>query len=199
MAATGSHPDAEGEPMRYVFAEYELDTRLYELRHAGQPCQLEPQVFNVLLYLIQHRDRVVTKDELLEQLWPHQFISEGTLNHRVMTARKTIGDSGRAQRCIKTVHGRGYRFIAEVRAVAPADEPPPLAPGFPAAPSAPSPRAVPGAPSPGGRLLPFVAREAEVRQLHQWLEAALRGERQVVFITGEAGIGKTTLVDAFVA
>src|SRR5262245_7050274 len=105
--------------MRYVFAEYELDTRLYELRHAGQPCKLEPQVFNVLLYLIEHRERVVTKDELLEQLWPNQFISEVTLNHRVMAARKSIGDSGRAQHCIKTLHGRGYRFIAEVRAVEP--------------------------------------------------------------------------------
>ena len=105
--------------MLYVFAEYELDTRLYELRHAGQPCKLEPQVFNVLLYLIEHRDRVVTKDELLDQLWSNQFISEVTLHHRVMAARKAIGDSGRAQRCIKTLHGRGYRFIAAVQAVEP--------------------------------------------------------------------------------
>jgi DNA-binding winged helix-turn-helix (wHTH) protein/tetratricopeptide (TPR) repeat protein len=184
--------------MRYVFAEYELDTRLYELRHAGQPCKLEPQVFNVLLYLIEHRERVVTKDELLEQLWPNQFISEVTLNHRVMAARKAIGDSGRAQRCIKTVHGRGYRFIAEVRIVAPAEASPPLGPSRAAAP-VPSPAAVPGALAGGGRLAqPFVAREAEVQHLHQCLAAALRGERQVVFITGEAGIGKTTLVDAFV-
>src|SRR5262249_26085549 len=115
--ATGSPQDAEGEPMRYVFAEYELDTRLYELRHAGQPCKLEPQVFNVLLYLLQHHERVVTKDELLDQLWPNQFISDVTLNHRIMAARKAIGDSGRAQRCNKTVHGRGYRFIADVTLV----------------------------------------------------------------------------------
>jgi DNA-binding winged helix-turn-helix (wHTH) protein/tetratricopeptide (TPR) repeat protein len=184
--------------MRYVFAEYELDTRLYELRHAGQPCKLEPQVFNVLLYLIQHRDRVVTKDELLEQLWPNQFISEVMLNHRVMAARKAIGDSGRAQRCIKTVHGRGYRFIAEVRAVAPAEASLPLGPSRAAAP-VPSPLAEPGAPVGGQQPPPFVAREAEVQHLHQYLAAALRGERQVVFITGEAGIGKTALVDTFVA
>src|SRR5437867_7173217 len=140
--------------MRYVFGEYERDTRLYELRHAGQPCKLEPQVFNVLRYLIEHCDRVVTKDELLEQLWPNQFISEVTLNHRVMAARKAIGDSGREQRCIKTVHGRGYRFIAEVRAVAPAGEPPPRGLGIPSAP----PVAL------AGEWLPplFVAREAEV-------------------------------------
>ena len=105
--------------MIYVFEDYELDTHLFELRRAGQPCKLEPQVFNVLAYLIEHRDRVVTKQELLENLWPNQFISEVTLNHRLMTARKAIGDSGRAQRCIKTLHGRGYRFIATVQASKP--------------------------------------------------------------------------------
>src|SRR5215470_2168350 len=141
--------------MRYVFAEYELDTRLYELRHAGQPCKLEPQVFNVLCYLIEHRERVVTKDELLEQLWPNQFISEVTLNHRVMAARKAIGDSGRAQRCIKTVHGRGYRFIAEVRAVEQAVEPSPLVPILPSAPPAPSTMAAPVALSGGWLPQPF--------------------------------------------
>ena len=65
--------------------------------------------------LLQHRDRVVTKHELLENLWPDQFISEVTLNHCLMVARKAIGDSGRTQRCIKTLHGRGYRFIAAVQ------------------------------------------------------------------------------------
>jgi DNA-binding winged helix-turn-helix (wHTH) protein len=115
--------------MLYVFGEYALDTQLYELRHAGQPCQLEPQVFNVLTYLLQHRDRVVTKDELLDQLWPNQFISEVTLHHRVMEARKAIGDSGRAQRCIKTVHRRGYRFIADVTLAEPS---PPRLSGQPA-------------------------------------------------------------------
>jgi class 3 adenylate cyclase/DNA-binding winged helix-turn-helix (wHTH) protein/tetratricopeptide (TPR) repeat protein len=101
--------------MIYTFGDYELDTRLYELRHAGQPCKLEPQVFNVLVHLVQHRDRVVTKHELLEHLWPDQFISEATLNHRLMAARKAIGDSGRTQRCIKTLHGRGYRFVVPVQ------------------------------------------------------------------------------------
>ena len=96
--------------MIYAFEDYELDTQLYELRHVGQPCKLEPQVFNGLAYLIEHRDRVVTKDELLDRLWPEQFVREVTLNHRVMTARKAIGESGRVQRCIKTIHGRGYRF-----------------------------------------------------------------------------------------
>jgi class 3 adenylate cyclase/DNA-binding winged helix-turn-helix (wHTH) protein/tetratricopeptide (TPR) repeat protein len=100
--------------MLYVFGDYELDTRLYELRHAGQPSQVEPQVFNVLTYLIQHRDHVVTKEELLDHLWPDQFVGEAVLSTRVMEARKAVGDSGRTQRVIKTVRGRGYRFVASV-------------------------------------------------------------------------------------
>ena len=102
--------------MIYRFEDYELDTGLFELRHHGQPCKLEPQVFTVLAYLIEHRNRVVTKDELLDHVWPEQFVSEVTLHHRLMAARKAVGDSGRAQRCIKTLHGRGYHFIAEVSA-----------------------------------------------------------------------------------
>jgi hypothetical protein len=141
---------------------------------------------------------VVTKDELLEQLWPNHYISEVTLNHRVMTARKAIGDSGREQRCIKTLHGRGYRFIAEVHAVEPAVEFPARGPVIPSVPPVPNTMATPVALAYGGPQ-PFVAREAELRHLHQCLAAALRGDRQVVLITGEAGIGKTTLVDAFVA
>src|SRR5918999_3776386 len=101
--------------MIYIFADdYELDPPRYELRYAGKLVKLEPQVFNVLVYLIQHRDRVVSKDELLEQLWPGRFVSEATLTSRVMAARRAVGDRGREQRLIQTVHGRGYRFIAAV-------------------------------------------------------------------------------------
>jgi DNA-binding winged helix-turn-helix (wHTH) protein len=100
--------------MIYAFEHYELDTRLYELRHAGTPQKLEPQVFDILVYLIRQRDRVVTKQELLEQLWPEQYVSDATLYHRLMTARKALGDSGRAPRLLKTLHGRGYRFSAAV-------------------------------------------------------------------------------------
>jgi class 3 adenylate cyclase/DNA-binding winged helix-turn-helix (wHTH) protein/tetratricopeptide (TPR) repeat protein len=101
--------------MRYAFGDYELDTQLYELRHAGQGCPLEPQVFDVLVYLVQHRDRVVSKDELLDRLWPAQFISDAVLHTRIMAARKAVGDSGQTQRVIKTLRGRGYRFVAPVQ------------------------------------------------------------------------------------
>ena len=100
--------------MIYVFGDYTLDTHLYELRHGGVPCPLGPQVFNVLAYLIAHRDRVVTKDELIEHLWPAQCVSDATVHQHVTTARKATGDSGRQQRFIKTLRSRGYRFIAPV-------------------------------------------------------------------------------------
>ena len=116
--------------MRYVFGDYELDTQRYELRHAGTPHALEPQAFNVLVYLVQHRDRVVPKEELLEQLWPQQYVSEAILSQRLMLVRKAVGDSGSQQRVIKTVHRRGYLFVATVeeRPEAPPSQSTPMAP-----------------------------------------------------------------------
>ena len=98
----------------YVFGEYELDARLHELRRAGEPCHVEPQVFDVLEYLLARRDRLVTKDELLDAVWGHRFVAPTTLNSRIKAARHAVGDDGTAQRVIKTVHGRGYRVVAEV-------------------------------------------------------------------------------------
>jgi class 3 adenylate cyclase/DNA-binding winged helix-turn-helix (wHTH) protein len=111
--------------MIYVFGDYQLDTQRYERRRGGVPCALERQSFNVLVYLVQRRDRVVAKDELLDQLWPHQAVSENTLTQRLRSARRALGDSGREQRFIKTVHGRGYRFIADVEERASSEVTPP--------------------------------------------------------------------------
>jgi class 3 adenylate cyclase/DNA-binding winged helix-turn-helix (wHTH) protein/predicted ATPase len=98
----------------YVFGDYQLDTQRYELRRGGALCALERQGFNVLVYLVQQRDRVVAKEELLEQLWPNQIVSENTLTQRLSAVRRVLGDSGREQLFIKTVHGRGYRFAVAV-------------------------------------------------------------------------------------
>lgn len=100
--------------MRYVFGDYELDEQLYELRRAGEAVELERKVYDVLTYLIQHRDRLVTKDELLDQLWPGQAVSETALTQCIMAARKAVGDDGARQHTIKTQHGRGYRFVASI-------------------------------------------------------------------------------------
>jgi class 3 adenylate cyclase/DNA-binding winged helix-turn-helix (wHTH) protein/tetratricopeptide (TPR) repeat protein len=115
--------------MRYVFGDYEVDTQRYELRHAGTPRALEPQVFSVLVYLVQHRDRMVPKDELLAQLWPQQYVSEAVLSQYLMLVRRAVGDSGSQQRVIKTVRRRGYRFVATVeeRTEAPPSQSAPMA------------------------------------------------------------------------
>jgi DNA-binding winged helix-turn-helix (wHTH) protein len=98
--------------MIYVFGDYELDTRLYELRRARAPIKLEPKVFDALAYLLQHRDRLVSRQELFEYLWPKQFVSDDALERCLREARRAVGDSGSAQRIIKTLCGRGYRFVA---------------------------------------------------------------------------------------
>lgn len=100
--------------MLYSFANCELDTGLYELRCAGEAVALEPLAFNVLTYLVQHRDHTVSKDELIERLWSGQYMGDSSLVQSVVKARRAIGDNGHEQRCIKTVTGRGYRFIAPV-------------------------------------------------------------------------------------
>ena len=86
----------------------------HELRDAGAPSPIEPQVFEVLAYLIAQRHRVVTKQELLDHLWPTHFVSDNTLHQRLTAARRAVGDSSHTQSCIKTLRGLGYRFIAPV-------------------------------------------------------------------------------------
>ena len=165
--------------MIYRFGNCELDDQRYELRRGGVPCHLEPQVFEVLAYLVRHRDRVVPRTELLDEIWGSRFVTDSALASRVKAARRAVGDSGRAQEVIRTVHGRGYQFLAPVQ------EP---APGLGAPAAAPS----------GAGVAP-VGREAELGRLRELYGLAAAGRRQVVFVTGEAGIGKSTLVEAFAA
>ena len=99
--------------MIYIFGDFELDEHLWMLRHMGKPLKLEPKVLDILAYLIHHRDRVVSKDELIGQLWPGQVVSEAALTHCIAKARKVVQDDGGKQQIIKTLHGRGYRFVVE--------------------------------------------------------------------------------------
>ena len=100
--------------MRYRFGDTVLDTTRYQLRRGDEFVHVEPQVFDVLAHLVEHRDRVVTKSELLETVWGHDFVSESALTTRIKQLRQAVGDTGRDQRVVQTVHGRGYRFIAPV-------------------------------------------------------------------------------------
>jgi DNA-binding winged helix-turn-helix (wHTH) protein len=104
--------------MVYRFGDCTLDTQRHRLQRAGQPVRLRSKAFQVLLYLLAHRDRAVLKQELYEQVWPQQFISEATLESTLRAVRQAIGDSGRAQQLIQTVYGYGYRFVATVEALA---------------------------------------------------------------------------------
>jgi DNA-binding winged helix-turn-helix (wHTH) protein len=101
--------------MRYVFADCILDTRLYTLYRGGIAMRLRPKAFHVLQYLLEHRDHVVTKDELCAQVWPGQFISDATLEGCITLARRAIGDSGRVQRLIESRRGYGYRFVGTLQ------------------------------------------------------------------------------------
>jgi pimeloyl-ACP methyl ester carboxylesterase/DNA-binding winged helix-turn-helix (wHTH) protein len=112
----------------YRFADCQVDPRQFELRRGGAVVHVEPQVFTLLTHLIEHRDRVVAKTELLDAVWGGRFVSESALTSRVKMLRRAVGDDGNSQRVIATVHGVGYRFVATVELVAPAVTATPAAP-----------------------------------------------------------------------
>ncbi len=183
----------------FQFEDCELDLTLYELRRAGAPVHMEPQVFDVLSYLVKNHVRVVTKDELINHIWPDAYISEAALNSRLMAARKAVGDNGREQRLIKTIYGRGFRFIAPVieGAPAPATAPPtadttppraaaPAVDDEPAA-AVPITRGVPGLEEPATS---FIGRHDELARLEQVLATP---QNRLVTIVGPGGVGKTRL------
>jgi TolB-like protein len=101
------------------FAQFEIDLKRHEVRRSGEPVAVEPQVFDVLVHLVRHRDRIVSKDELIEAVWHGRAISEGALSSRISAARRAIGDTGEAQNLIRTLHKRGFRFVGDVTADAP--------------------------------------------------------------------------------
>jgi class 3 adenylate cyclase/DNA-binding winged helix-turn-helix (wHTH) protein len=107
----------------YAFGACILDADRHELRHAGQVVAIEPKVFQVLLYLLQHRDRVVTKDDLFTHCWPESFVSEAAVTRCLAKVRQAVQASRTGAPVIKTIHGHGYRFVAAV--TTPADEPQP--------------------------------------------------------------------------
>lgn len=101
--------------MRFLFGDCILDPTRRELTRAGEAIHVEPQVFDVLLHLIRNRERVVSKDDLLAAVWGGRIVSESTLNSRINTARRIIGDSGEHQHFISTIARRGFRFVGDVR------------------------------------------------------------------------------------
>jgi DNA-binding winged helix-turn-helix (wHTH) protein/tetratricopeptide (TPR) repeat protein len=163
--------------MQLVFGEFELDAPRFELRRGGQVVPLQPKVFDVLKYLILHRDRVVDKTELLEELWPDEIVNESAIAWCVSHARKALGQGKQDKQPIETVHGRGYRFRAETRAsVAP--------PAAPARGSSERPSAAAEARD------PLIGRDAVMERL---LRAFPVGGKKggMALLVGDAGVGKT--------
>lgn len=96
----------------YRFDDFEVAPKLFRLQRAGSPIEIEPRSFEVLVYLIEHRDGVVTKDELFGALWQQCHVTDNALSRAVARLRHALADDARQPRYIATVHGRGYRFCA---------------------------------------------------------------------------------------
>lgn len=172
----------EGTDSRVVgFLDFVLDVANSQLRRGAQTIPLRPKTLAVLSMLAGRAGRLVTRDELFEAVWPDTVVSDFVLTTTVKELRDALGDDARQPRIIETVHRRGYRFLPAVDAEASAD----------AAQSASSPRS----PRPINRAF---GRSGELAELTAAWQRAQAGERQVVFVVGEAGIGKTTLVDEFI-
>ncbi|KYG23467.1 membrane protein [Bradyrhizobium sp. AT1] len=109
--------------MQFVFRDHLLDTDLRELSREQVPIAVEPQVFDLVVHLMQNRDRVVSKDELIDKIWHGRSVSESTLTSRINAARKAIGDSGASQALIRTIARKGFRFVGDVEAKGTASAP----------------------------------------------------------------------------
>jgi DNA-binding winged helix-turn-helix (wHTH) protein/tetratricopeptide (TPR) repeat protein len=166
-----------------LFEPFRLDPLDARLWCGGRAVALTPKSFAVLDYLLQHSGRLVTKEELLQAVWMDSLVTDASLKVCIREIRKALRDQPHKPRFIETVHRRGYRFIAETTLVDPS-QPKATRRG-----TAIAPRQT--------RELGLVGREAELFRLQGCLEKAQGGWRQVVFVTGEPGSGKTALVDAF--
>src|SRR5216684_3604322 len=103
--------------MQFLFSDQVLDTDRRELCRGRDRVSIEPQVFDLLVFLMQNHDRVVSKDDLIAAIWDGRIVSESTLTSRINAARKAVGDSGRDQKLIRTIARKGFRFVGEVRSL----------------------------------------------------------------------------------
>ena len=109
--------------MQFIFSNHVLDTNRQELSCGGEGVPIEPQVFNLLQYLVENRDRVVSKDDLFDNIWQGRIVSESTLTSRINAVRKAVGDSGRDQHLVRTIARKGFRFVGDVRVSQPEMKP----------------------------------------------------------------------------
>ncbi len=183
----------------FLFSPFRLDVANEQLWRDECLIALRPKTFAVLRYLVEHPGRLVTKEELLRAVWGETLVSEDGLRDYLREIRQALRDDPTAPRFVETVQGRGYRFIA------PLSTPPrsSLASSVPRLASESQNRTFPRVqtldPRPHTLDVPLVGRDADLARLQGWLEKALNGERQLVFVTGEPGIGKTALLETLVS
>lgn len=174
--------------MRIVYGDLTIDVDRLVITRAGVDVHVQPQVFDVLCHLLTNRDRVVTKEELLDEIWGDRFVSESALTSRIKSARQLVGDDGIAQRAIKTIHGRGYRWIADVdvevdlgldlvRDSTTIDRP-----------SSEAPTSAPPITPPPRPLVELVGRRHEIEVIH-----TASGDHRLVTLIGPPGVGKSRL------
>ncbi len=164
--------------MRFRFADYELDVQRFILRRAGEKLSLRPKVFDLLIHLIRNRSRVVPREELFEVLWGDTVVGQGSLSGLVNELRNGLGERAGAASSIRTVHARGYQFVAEVRGEEPAEEAESSRPLFEARVRTPS------------------HVSALLEDLHRRLSRVIREGASGVLIEGPGQSGKSALLDA---
>ena len=169
---------------RISFDRFSLDLANECLWKGPEALKIRPKAFALLNYLLQRPGQLVTKDELLNAVWPETFVGDAVLKVTVQQVREALEDDPKSPQFIETAHRRGYRFIGEIADPRRLSTPSLLSQdnfysgAFPV-------------------FSDVVGREQALARLQRWLRRAVRGERQIGFITGEAGIGKTSLIDAF--
>ncbi|MBI4524684.1 MAG: AAA family ATPase, partial [Deltaproteobacteria bacterium] len=162
-----------GDGNHLVFSPFVLDITNRSLLRGSEQIPLRPKSFAILRYLVEHAHRLVTKDELLSAVWPRTTVVDAALKVSIGEIRRALGDATDNPHYIQTEGRKGYHFIA--------------------------PLSLKLAEKPGrDSLVHFVGRDTELKRLKGFVESAKSGKRQLVFVTGEPGIGKTTLIEAFI-
>jgi predicted ATPase/DNA-binding winged helix-turn-helix (wHTH) protein len=164
------------------FGSCELDLDRIVLRRDGLEVKLEPQAFDVLAFLVQRRGSVVRKEELLDQIWGDRFVSESALTTRIKAVRHAVADDGQRQAIIRTVHGKGYEFVAAVEIVAPGE---PESAATSTGPAATAAVAIPGL---GASVEPLIGRDTILALLDDAL-----ARHRLITLVGPGGVGKTSL------
>ena len=169
-------------PVRLRFDRFELDEANARLLREGAPVALTPTPFGVLCALARQPGALLTTDALLDQVWGHQFVTDSVLRTAISELRTALADDARKPRFIETVSRRGYRFIAATSAIA-----------------ADAPVTAVAAQSHTAQSSSFVGRAEALSRLRASWDLACRGKRTIVWVAGEPGIGKTTLIEHFIA